>query len=213
MPPTTQVKLLRVLQEGEFERVGGAQTLKGDVRIIAASNVDLEAAVAAGASARICSTGSTSSTSPSRLSGSGGRIFRCWPLYFLDKFCLENKPDGHGVYPQMPAGFKNYDWPGNIRELQNVVERAVALTTGNMVHLEDLRTRFAGTTPRTIRLFCRWGPPWRKSERLAILQTLKKTHGDKELAARLLGIGLATLYRRLKEMEVKEPAPEDSKDG
>ena len=102
---------------------------------------------------------------------------------------------------------KSYAWPGNVRELQNVVERAVALTTGNMVHLEDLPDDIRRHHPEDDKIVLPVGVTMEEIERLAILQTLKKTHGDKELAARLLGIGLATLYRRLKEMEVKEPTP------
>jgi transcriptional regulator with PAS, ATPase and Fis domain len=213
MPLATQVKLLRVLQEGEFERVGGTQTLKVDVRLIAATNVDLEAAVA-------------------------GRRFRkdlfyrfnvihliipplrerledipLLALYFLDKFCLENKRPAMGFTPNAMLALTNYDWPGNIRELQNVVERAVALTTGDMVHLEDLPDEIRRHHPQDDRIVLPVGTTMEEIERLAILQTLKKTNGDKELAARLLGIGLATLYRRLKEMEEKPPTPAEKEYG
>jgi len=138
MPLATQVKLLRVLQEGEFERVGGGQTLKGDVRIIAATNLDLEAAVAAGRFRkdlfyRLNVIHLTIPPLRERVED-----IPLLALYFLDKFCLENDRPAMGFTPNAMLALKNYDWPGNIRELQNVVERAVALTTGNMVHLEDL---------------------------------------------------------------------------
>ena len=204
MPLATQVKLLRVLQEGEFERVGGAQTLKGDVRIIAATNVDLEAAVAEGRFRkdlfyRLNVIHLIIPPLRERVED-----IPLLALYFLDKFCLENDRPAMGFTPNAMLALKNYHWPGNIRELQNVVERAVALTTGNMVHLEDLPDEIRRHHPEDDKIVLPVGVTMEEIERLAILQTLKKTHGDKELAARLLGIGLATLYRRLKEMEVKE---------
>ncbi len=207
MPLATQVKLLRVLQEGEFERVGGGQTLKGDVRIIAATNLDLEAAVAAGRFRkdlfyRLNVIHLTIPPLRERVED-----IPLLALYFLDKFCLENDRPAMGFTPNAMLALKNYDWPGNIRELQNVVERAVALTTGNMVHLEDLPDDIRRHHPEDDKIVLPVGVTMEEIERLAILQTLKKTHGDKELAARLLGIGLATLYRRLKEMEVKEATP------
>ena len=210
MPLATQVKLLRVLQEGEFERVGGTQTLKGDVRIIAATNVDLEAAVAEGRFRkdlfyRLNVIHLIIPPLRERVED-----IPLLALYFLDKFCLENDRPAMGFTPNAMLALKNYHWPGNIRELQNVVERAVALTTGNMVHLEDLPDEIRRHHPEDDKIVLPVGVTMEEIERLAILQTLKKTHGDKELAARLLGIGLATLYRRLKEMEVKEPAPAEA---
>jgi two-component system response regulator HydG len=213
MPPPTQVKLLRVLQEGEFERVGGTQTLKGDVRIIAATNVDLEAAVAEGRFRKDLFYRLNVIHLVIPPLRERAEDIPLLALYFLDKFCLENDRSAMGFTPNAMAALKNYHWPGNIRELQNVVERAVALTTGNMVHLEDLPDEIRRHQPEDDKIVLPVGVTMEEIERLAILQTLKKTRGDKELAARLLGIGLATLYRRLKEMEVKEPTPAESENG
>ncbi len=210
IPPSTQVKLLRVLQEGEFERVGGTQTLKTDVRVIAATNVDLEAAVAEGRFRKDLYY---------RLNVIHLRIppLRERPedipllaLHFLDKFCLENNRPAMGISPEAMAALKSYYWPGNVRELQNVVERAVALCQGNMVELADLPDEVRRHSPEDDQIVIPVGASMEEIERRAILKTLKRTGGDKELTARLLGIGLATLYRRLKEMEAKEPAPEES---
>ena len=115
-----------------------------------------------------------------------------------------------GFSQEAVAALKNYDWPGNVRELQNVVERAVALCEGNMVRLEDLPDEIRRHSPVDDQIILPVGSSMEEIERMAILQTLKKTGWDKELAARLLGIGLATLYRRLKEMEVKESEPEET---
>jgi two-component system NtrC family response regulator/two-component system response regulator HydG len=104
---------------------------------------------------------------------------------------------------------KSYAWPGNVRELQNVVERAVALCSGNMVQFEDLPDEIRRHSPEDDKIVLPVGSSMEEIERQAILQTLKKTGGDKELTVRLLGIGLATLYRRLKEMEHKDAEPEE----
>ncbi len=209
MPLATQVKLLRVLQEGEFERVGG-QTLKVDVRLITAANVDLEAAVAEGRFRkdlfyRLNVIHLTIPPLRERVED-----IPLLALHFLDKFCLENDRPAMGFSPEAMRTLKSYSWPGNVRELQNVVERAVALTTGATVQFEDLPDDIRRHSPEDDKIVLPVGATMEEIERLAILQTLKKTHGDKELSARLLGIGLATLYRRLKEMEVKEPAPPEA---
>jgi DNA-binding NtrC family response regulator len=200
MPPASQVRLLRVLQEGEFERVGGTQTLKVDVRVIAATNVDLEAAVKAGRFRKDLFY---------RLNVIHLKLpplrereedIGLLALHFLDKFCLANNRPTMGFSQEAMAALKSYSWPGNIRELQNVVERAVALCTGNVVQLSNLPDEIRRHSPEDDKIVLPVGATMEEIERLAILQTLKKTGGDKELAARLLGIGLATLYRRLKEM-------------
>jgi DNA-binding NtrC family response regulator len=157
------VKLLRVLQEGEFERVGGTQTLKADVRVIAATNRDLEEEVARGASAR---------TFVYRLNVIHMAIpplrdrqedIPLLALHFLDKFCLENdrRPmgfaGGHGGLEKLLLAGQH------VRELQNVVERAVALCTSNMVEIDDLPDEIRRHSPEDDKMSCRWGPPWMRS--------------------------------------------------
>ena len=207
MPSATQVKLLRVLQEGEFERVGGSQTLKVDVRLIAATNVNLEAAVNSGRFRKDLFYRLNVIHLPIPPLRQRVEDISLLGLHFLDKFCLENNRPTMGFSPAAMAALKSYYWPGNVRELQNVVERAVALCAGNMVDLDDLPDEIRRHSPADDQIILPVGASMEEIERLAILQTLKKTDGDKELAARLLGIGLATLYRRLKEMEIKEAAP------
>jgi DNA-binding NtrC family response regulator len=204
MPLATQVKLLRVLQEGEFERVGGSQTLKVDVRIIAATNVDLEAAVAGGRFRKDLFYRLNVIHLPIPPLRERVEDIPLLALNFLDKFCLENGRPPMGFSPEAMAALKRYGWPGNVRELQNVVERSVALCEGPTVELEDLPDEIRAHSPADDKIVLPVGASMEEIERLAILQTLKKTGGDKELTARLLGIGLATLYRRLKDMEAKE---------
>jgi len=210
MPPATQVKLLRVLQEGEFERVGGSQTLKVDVRVIAATNLDLEAAVASGRFRKDLFYRLNVIHIPIPPLRERKEDISLLALHFLDKFCIENNRPAMGFSPEAVEALKNYAWPGNVRELQNVVERAVALCQGNMVELEDLPDDIRLHSPEDDLISIPVGSSLEEIEHLAIIQTLKKTGGDKELTARLLGIGLATLYRRLKEKEAKEPEPEET---
>ncbi|MFA4903949.1 MAG: sigma-54 dependent transcriptional regulator [Desulfobaccales bacterium] len=210
MPPVTQVKLLRVLQEGEFERVGGTQTLKVDVRIIAATNRKLEDEVSEGRFRkdlfyRLNVIHMVIPPLRDRVED-----IPLLALHFLDKFCLENDRPFMGFSPDAMRALKSYAWPGNVRELQNVLERAVALCASNMVEVEDLPDEIRRHSPADDKIVLPVGSSMEEIERQAIVQTLKKTGGDKELTARLLGIGLATLYRRLKEMELKDVEPEES---
>jgi DNA-binding NtrC family response regulator len=210
MPPVTQVKLLRVLQEGEFERVGGTQTLKADVRVIAATNRNLENEVAEGRFRkdlfyRLNVIHMVIPPLRDRVED-----IPLLALHFLDKFCLENDRPPMGFSPEAMRALKSYAWPGNVRELQNVVERAVALCASNVVDFEDLPDEIRRHSPEDDKIILPVGSSMEEIERQAIVQTLKKTGGDKELTARLLGIGLATLYRRLKEMELKEVEPEET---
>jgi transcriptional regulator with PAS, ATPase and Fis domain len=209
MPPSTQVKLLRVLQEGEFERVGGTRTIKADVRVIAASNVDLEEAVARGRFRKDLFYRLHVIHLDIPPMRERREDIPMLALHFLDKFCRENNRPLNGFSPAAMTALKNYDWPGNVRELQNVVERAVALGQSHMVELTDLPDEIRQHSPADDVITIPVGASMEEIERTAIIQTLRKTGGDKELTAKLLGIGLATLYRRLKDMEAKEPGPEE----
>jgi two-component system response regulator HydG len=124
--------------------------------------------------------------------------------HFLDKFCLENNRPPMGFSPEAMKALKSYLWPGNVRELDNVVERSVALCSSPAVGVTDLPEEVQQQSEREDTIVAHVGASMEEIERLAIRLTLKKTGGDKEVAARILGIGLATLYRRLKEMEAKE---------
>jgi DNA-binding NtrC family response regulator len=204
MPLNTQVKLLRVLQEGEFDRVGGSKTLKVDVRVVAATNQNLEDMVAAGTFRKdLFYRLNVIHLEIPPLRARREDI----PLltqHFLDKFCLENNRPPMGFSLEAMQALKNYLWPGNVRELENVVERAVALCSSPAVGLSDLPEEVQQQSQVEEDIVIHVGASMEEIEWLAIRQTLKKTGGDKEVAARILGIGLATLYRRLKEMEAKE---------
>ena len=204
MPINTQVKLLRVLQEGEFERVGGSKTLKVDVRVVAATNQNLEEMVAAGTFRKDLFYRLNVIHLEAPPLRSRNEDIPLLAQHFLDKFCLENNRPPMGFSPEAMKALKSYLWPGNVRELENVVERAVALCSSPSVGLTDLPEEVQQQSEGEENIVIQVGASMEEIERLAIRQTLKKTGGDKEVAARILGIGLATLYRRLKEMEAKE---------
>ncbi|MBM4288543.1 MAG: sigma-54-dependent Fis family transcriptional regulator [Deltaproteobacteria bacterium] len=204
MPVNTQVKLLRVLQEGEFDRVGGTRTLKVDVRVVGATNQNLEEMVAAGTFRKDLFYRLNVihlEVPPLRARREDISLLA---HHFLDKFCLANNRPPMAFTPEALKALKNYLWPGNVRELENVVERAVALCSGPAVGPEDLPEEVQQQSEGEENIVIQVGASLEEIERLAIRQTLKKTGGDKEVTARVLGIGLATLYRRLKEMDVKE---------
>jgi DNA-binding NtrC family response regulator len=178
------------------------------VRVIAATNVDLEAAVAQGKFRKDLFYRLHVIHLELPALRERAEDIPILALHFLDKFCLENNRPPMGFAPEAMSALKRYDWPGNVRELQNVVERTVALCQESTVELEDLPDEIKRHSPADDIITIPVGASMEEIERLAITQTLRKTGGDKELTARLLGIGLATLYRRLKEMGHRESAAE-----
>jgi len=193
--PETQVKLLRVLQEGEFERVGGTQTLQTDVRVIAATNRDIEQEV----EARRFREDLFYRLNVIRLD--------CPPLrerqediallavYFLGRFAEKNNSPIRNFSDDALEALRAWRWPGNVRELENAVERAVVLARGEQIEVHDLppALRREGNTSR---LSFAVGTPLKIVEREMIEATLRHTGGDKILAAGLLGITARTIYRR-----------------
>ena len=140
-----QVRLLRVLQDGEFTRVGGGEVLKTDVRVIAASNVDLERAVEKNSFRRDLFY--RLSVFPIRLPSLRERPGDIHPLviHFLEHYKQKTGRFISGISREAVRGLTNYDWPGNVRELENAVERAVIIASGRQIELDDLpklSTRF-----------------------------------------------------------------------
>ncbi len=187
-----QVKLLRVLQEKEFERVGGMRPLSVDVRIVAATNKDLKAEVAAGRFREDLYY--RLNVFPIDLPSLAERREAILPLaeYFLKKFAAAFGKSIAGFSPAARSALENYPWPGNVRELQNVIERAVILAQGEIgvthLNLEPLR---APLVPAESVL--------KANEREAIRKVLDETGGNRKQAARILGISLRTLQYRIKE--------------
>lgn len=201
LTPAVQVKLLRVLQEGEYEPVGG-DTVKADVRVVAATNRDLQAEVEAGRFRedlyyRLNVIALTAPPLRSRREDV--------PLlvdHFLGVYCTKNGRARLAVPQEVMGKLLDYPWPGNVRELQNVIERAAVLCRGTTLALTDLPEVVAQADPAVPEaLTVSLGTPLEEIERRLIRETLRHTHGDKALAAQLLGISTRTIYRKLDEGE------------
>jgi len=192
-----QAKLLRVLQEHEVRRVGESRSRKVDVRVLAATNRTLADEVARGAfrhdlyyRLRVI-----------ELRVPALRERRCDILPLARRFLVEAAERLHrpveGITPAAADQLARYDWPGNVRELENAVERAVALAIDTRVDIDDfpeeVRQARAVVAPTT------GGHRLADMERALILQTLEEASGNRARAAELLGIGVATLYRKLKQ--------------
>ncbi len=199
MSPGAQVKLLRVLQDGEFTRVGGNQVVQSDVRVIAATNADLAKAVDGSRFRRDLFY--RLNVYPIRLPPLRERKEDIRPLaiHFVDHYKKKAGKSITGISEKALQLFQNFDWPGNVRELENAVERAVILASGPMITVNDLPEAVRGAVQEN------WKPtteleigiPLAEIERRMILETLNLVKGDKTKAARLLGIGRKTLYRKL----------------
>nr|WP_051276500.1 sigma-54 dependent transcriptional regulator [Desulfovirgula thermocuniculi] len=198
----TQAKLLRVLQEKEFERVGGTESIQVDVRIIAATNKDLERCVA---------EGTFREDLYFRLN-----VVKIWlpplreriedvPLLakaFLYKYSRELNKHITGFSPAALEIMKQYDWPGNVRELRNVCEQAVVLARGPVIMPEDLPFCLQATN-REIRNSIRRGMTLKEIvaevERQVILKTLQEHNWNRSATAQALGLNRRSLYAKMKE--------------
>ncbi|MFT3914921.1 MAG: sigma 54-interacting transcriptional regulator [Anaeromyxobacteraceae bacterium] len=196
VPPQMQVKLLRALQEKEIRRVGETRTRPVDVRIVAATNRDLAAEVAAGRFRRDLFY--RLRVIELRIPPLRERPEDVLPLarFFLASLARSMRRPVTGISAQAAELLKRHAWPGNVRELQNAIEYAVALCGGAQVKPEDLPEELRHAAPvAQVRGGVR---PLEQVEREAILGAMRATKGNKHEAAEALGIGLATLYRKLK---------------
>ncbi|MHC4548492.1 MAG: sigma-54-dependent transcriptional regulator [Planctomycetota bacterium] len=198
---TTQVKLLRVLQEGEFERVGGSETIRVDVRVVAATNADLNREVAEGRFREDLFYRLNVITIESPPLRRRREDIPLLVQHFIESFAKHSGKRLKGITPEALDRLMAADWPGNVRELENVIERAVVLATGDLITEADIPQLDDSKGSQAEPIPFRVGQALADLEREAIQRTLKAVAGDKDAAAKILGIGVATLYRRLKEME------------
>ncbi|TNE92108.1 MAG: sigma-54-dependent Fis family transcriptional regulator [Deltaproteobacteria bacterium] len=203
--PVVQVKLLRVLQDGEYERVGGTRTLHADVRVVAASNRDIEQAVAEGRLREdLYYRLNVIHLAVPPLRERNDDV----PLlahHFLARFTAKNNKDLAGFEPEALEALSAWSWPGNVRELENAVERAVVLCRDDRIGLDDLpRAVRAGRGERDQSVSFAVPTPLKDVERRMIEETLRYTQGDKGLAASLLGTTARTLYRREAEWKAED---------
>ncbi|MGD9304111.1 MAG: sigma 54-interacting transcriptional regulator [Desulfobacterales bacterium] len=201
IPLSTQVKLLRALEEKEIERVGDQKPIPVDVRVISATNQDLETLV-------------------SQKLFREDLLFRInvFPLscptllertedipLIIQNFIEQNSARGtktiFGVTPEALEAILTYSWPGNVRELRNAIEYAFVLCPGGWIGLEHLPPKItsANRTPQVNRKTD--SAPWRK-ERQKLIDTLRQVGGNQSQAARLLGVSRVTIWKRIKKYEI-----------
>ena len=203
LPLSLQPKLLRALEEGEVRRLGAAQTRRVDVRIVAATNRDLDHAVASGefrgdlfwrlnvVSLRVPPLRERPTDVPALAE------------HFLRELGKGRSPAAAGISASAMAMFVAYPWPGNVRELRSVVEAAATLTTGARLEPADLpqRIRDASAAGTSLAGASHRGLPLRELEKLYIQEVLRQTGGNRSRAAEILGLDRKTLYRKLQEYD------------
>ena len=193
-----QIKILRVLQDKRFERVGGEDTLEVDVRVIAATNRNLEEEIAQGrfredlfyrlnvVHIQVPPLRERKDDIPLMLNA------------FLDEFNRENNKSITGFDARSRSALYKYDWPGNIRQLRNCVESAVVMCSGNEITLEDLPPTVRGAAESNV-IQVPVGISMAEAEKIIIQQNLASNQGNKSKTADILGIGRKTLHRKLEE--------------
>ncbi len=197
---STQIKLLRVLQEREFERVGGEHTIKTDVRVIAATNRDLEKEIREGRFREdlYYRLNVVRLEVPPLRERKEDLFLLCTD--FLNLFSSENNKKITGFSNDAKAAINNYEWPGNIRELRNCIESAVVMCRSNTIELNDLPPSVSKTQREDI-IPLNIGTTLEEAERQFIINTLNFCKGNKSKAAEILGIGRKTILRKLSEYE------------
>ncbi len=216
MPLSAQVKLLRVLQDGEFTRVGGNETVKTDVRVVAATNIDLTRAIEEGNFRKDLFY--RLSVFPITLPPLRERVedINLLVFHFLERYKEKTGRFVSGISKEALRALVNYEWLGNVRELENAIERAVIIASGRQIELDDLPEAIskrafeafaqarqerakAASEGRSVNLEMSFPATLDEIEKQAIELALHYTDGDKSRASRLLNIGRKTLYRKLDE--------------
>jgi DNA-binding NtrC family response regulator len=195
--PAVQVKLLRFLQEHEFERVGGNDTLKVDVRVIAATNRDLLSEVTRGRFREDLYYRLNVINVEMPALRERATDVPLLAMYFLRKYSSENGKTISGFTDEALARLSAYRWPGNVRELENVIERAVVMAVGDRIGMADLPPHLApAPTPTSIQIP---GATLDELERYAINKALEASGGSTSKAAELLGISVRKIQYKLHE--------------
>ncbi len=221
--PSLQVKLLRVLQEREFERVGSTKTIKVDVRILAATNKDLEKATREGTFREDLYY--RLNVIPLHIPPLRKRREDIPVLIedFMNNFSKKKKKEPLKILPEALECLMNYRWPGNVRELENLIERMVILNDGGIVTADDLPERFHSTrggqihkslplTSSGVMLLPQEGVDLNamlnEIEKSLILQAMERVGGVKSKAAGILGLNRTTLIEKLKKKGIDVQSPE-----
>src|SRR5437588_2445168 len=205
VPPATQVKLLRVLQEREFERLGGTKTVKVDVRLIAATNKDLREALEQGTFREDLYY--RLNVVPIDIAPLRERKEDIPELVrvFISRCEAEAGKGMEGITPQALQILVHYHWPGNVRELQNIVERACALAKGTLLDVGDIHLDVRPTKAAAEGAgFLPDGMTLEQWEDEMVQEALRRAHGNKSQAARLLGLSRNALRYRLSKIGIAD---------
>jgi DNA-binding NtrC family response regulator len=213
VPGSTQVKLLRVLQEREFERLGGTKTLKVDVRVVAATNQDLRAALEQGTFREDLFYRLNVvpiSIPPLR---EHKEDIPYLADYFIERFARDSGKPITGITAAAQKVLMEFHWPGNVRELENIIERAVALSNSTVLDVSDIRldrepSTSAGTGAGAAAPFPPEGQTLEQFEDDIIKEALRRANGNKSQAARLLGLSRNALRYRLTKIGVPDEPEE-----
>ncbi|MBN2874837.1 MAG: sigma-54-dependent Fis family transcriptional regulator [Spirochaetales bacterium] len=203
-----QIKILRVLQEKRFERVGGEETIETDVRVVAATNKDLKEEIANGTfredlyyrlnvvNIHVPPLRERKDDIP-LLAGS-----------FLNEFAGDNGKKLEGFDPKVRAALYAYAWPGNVRELRNCIESAVVMASGNVITIDDLPPGVRTSAEESV-IRVPPGSSLADAERILIKETLAVQGGNKSRTAEILGIGRKTLYQKIQDYGLESTADND----
>jgi two-component system, NtrC family, response regulator AtoC len=209
VPGTTQVKLLRVLQEREFERLGGTKTLKVDVRVVAATNQDLRAALEQGTFREDLYYRLNVvpiSIPPLR---EHKEDIPYLADFFLERFARDSGKNLSGIAPEAMKVLTGFHWPGNVRELENIIERAVVMAAGTRIDVGDIHLDVALAKPAVAAdgpaaPFLPEGMTLEQHEDELIQEALRRAGGNKSQAARILGLSRNALRYRLTKIGVPD---------
>ena len=207
MPMPTQIKLLRVLENGEITRVGSNDPIKVNVRILSATNRRLEDAIEAGTFRNDLYHRLKVVTVSLPTLVQRSQDIPVLIDHFMKLFAKQHDKQIKGVSPGARRKLLSYDWPGNVRQLRNVVESMVVVDYDGLLDTDDLPEELADPAepsgePSITSLAGLVGKPLQEIEQLFIAETLRITAGNREEAAKMLGIGERTLYRKIKEYEL-----------
>jgi two-component system response regulator HydG len=208
MPMATQIKLLRVLEEGEIVRVGSNETIKVNVRLLSATNQDLEEAIARGtfrkdlyyrlkvATVRLAPLRQRRADIPLLID------------HFIKEMTKTHGKPMRGMSPAARRALMAFNWPGNVRQLRNAIESMIVVDSDGLLDIDDLQQTDVVPTEDTVGLAMSDGAasligrPLDEVEKYCIEQALRLTQGNREEAARMLGIGERSIYRKIKEYKL-----------
>ncbi|MDF2875168.1 MAG: atoC 3 [Sporomusa sp.] len=209
--PNLQVKLLRVLQEREFERVGGNTTIKTDIRVLAATNRNLQEMVKQGTFRQDLYYRLNVVSLAAPPLRERWEDIELLAGYFLQKFTAENEKAILGFDPDVLRLLENYNWPGNVRELANIIERAVIMSTGSRIFPEDLPDNLRYSNESDLISSFGFEKPEgktlkemiKKVECMLIREALQRNQGNKVKTAKELGVSRRSILYKIQEYEIE----------